>query len=231
MTLYETIFKRRSVRSYDDNQLSKDILIDIQKYLNDTIQLDGLKARFELVGKDMVNYDKAPHYILAYCNHDTKNFINLGYVLQKTDLYLQSIGLGSVWLGMPKPKENNINDYTIMMAFGATSTPVRSSVNDFKRLNINDVSDTDNVIARAAMLAPSAVNSQPWKLKFTDSKVIINYFGRGILKSRLVKKFSKIDIGIITRHVEVALCEKGYQIVSITINTNKDDFNVEIQYK
>ena len=229
MTLYETIFKRRSVRKYDKTPLPAEVLSGIKNHIDQTAPLDGCGAKFEIVCGSCVNDDKAPHYILAFCGADIKQYINVGYMLQKTDLYLQSMGLGSVWLGMAKPKKDKEN-YCIMLAFGKTDAPYRE-ISEFKRLPLGEISNADNAVANAARLAPSAVNSQPWKLNFSEGKVKIDYYGRGLLKALLRKKKSPIDIGIITRHAELALLQEGKTIKSIIPDGNDKNFSAEIQYE
>jgi hypothetical protein len=229
MTLYETIFLRRSVRKFDMTPLDEKLINDIRKVVEETKQLDGQKARFEFVTSSDVKNSAAPHYILAYCEENDSSYANVGYVLQKADLFIQSIGLGSVWLGMAKPNKQE-QDYCILLAFGKTDVPVRKNIGAFSRLSINEISNEDNAIAAAARLAPSAVNTQPWKLQFGDGKVTIQYFGRGLMKLLLKKKINKIDIGIVTRHVEIALLHEQKAIKSITPKNDGTHFSIEIMY-
>lgn len=230
MTLYDTMFIRRAVRNYDKTSLGENILSDINNYLSNIKQLDGQNVRFTIVTGDQVGDNAAPHYITAYCNENAEAYVNVGYVLEKADLYLQSIGLGSLWLGMAKPKEDK-QDFCIMLAFGRTSVPQRNSIAEFKRLPLAEISDSDCDIAKAARLAPSAVNSQPWKLHFEDSRVTIRYFGRGLMKQILKNRLSKIDLGICTRFVVEALRHEGKNIKGVTPKTVGKKFEIEIHYE
>jgi hypothetical protein len=230
MTLYETIFARRAVRKFDMTPLAGEILDDIIKFIKATKHINGQDAQFEIAAAGAVSGQSAPHYILAFCEEQDQGFANVGYVLAKTDLYMQSIGLGTCWLGMAKPKANN-EKFCILLAFGKTNVPVRKGAEEFKRLPVSEISDADNEIAQAARLAPSAMNSQPWKLHFEDNKIIIRYFGRGMMKAMLKKKMSKIDAGIVTRYTAIALEKAGKQIQSITPHTSGNDFDIEILYE
>ena len=49
MTLYETIFARRSVRSYDKTALDSAELTEIQAFISATIQLEGQCVRLEIM--------------------------------------------------------------------------------------------------------------------------------------------------------------------------------------
>lgn len=229
MNLYQTMFTRRSVRQYEKDRLNAETLSAIQAYINETKQFDGQNARFKVVTGEEANINH-PYAILAYCDADAAAYANIGFVLEKADLYIQSIGLGSLWLGMAKPKDAE-KDFCVMLAFGRTSVPFRSGEADFNRLPLAEISDSDSNAAKAARLAPSAVNSQPWKLSFSENSVIISYSGRGMMKAMLKKKLSKIDLGICTRFVVEALRYEGMHIKSITPQDDGGNFYIKITYE
>lgn len=229
MTLYETIFKRRSVRKYDMTPLDDATLSEIKAYVDSIDQMPGQPTvTIKLAAADMVKGSMAPHYLLGYCESSGAGYANMGFTLQKADLYLQSIGLGSLWLGTAKPAQKAEN-FCIMMAFGKTDVPPRGEDSDFKRLKLEDVSNADNPIARASRLAPSAMNSQPWKLSFAENRIMVDYVGRGAMQIILKGKLSKIDVGIVTRHIVEALQNEGKHVDSIT-PTKIDKLSVEIKY-
>jgi hypothetical protein len=228
MTLFETIFIRRSVRKFDMTPLDDGTIRNIEMFIADTRQLDGQKAEFEVLRADAAGGVSAPHCILSYCRADDAAFVNVGYVMQKADLFIQSLGLGSLWLGMAKPR-NGRPDFCILLAFGKTDVPRRNGAGSFTRLPMDKISNAGNAAAEAARLAPSAVNTQPWKLFFEDGRVEVHYFGRGVIRLML-KKLNKIDLGIVTRHIEEALLHEGREIRSITPRTKGKDFYIEIAY-
>lgn len=231
MTLYETIFRRRSVRSYDKTPLDNETLQKIKDFLAGVPQLEGCSAEFQFVSADAVTDNKAPHYILAYAEKSTAEYINIGLVLQAVDLFVQSLGLGSLWLGMSSPKEKTDKDtYCIMLAFGKTDVPERTSEKDFNRLALFEISNNTSMIAEAARLAPSAVNQQPWQLILHDGGVTMQYKGRGLLKDILREK-AKIDLGIAARHIVVAAEHGGKKIKTVTAKEDGKDFSVEIAFE
>jgi hypothetical protein len=229
MSLYKTIFTRRSVRAYDPSPLLEQQLEDIKQFLAATDRLPGQTGRFEVVTAEAFSGTTAPYAILAYCEEGDAPYANVGYVLQNLDLYLQSIGLGSVWLGMGKETQKSA-DFCILLAFGKTDVPQRNSDTDFKRLPLEQISNADNPVARAARLAPSAANTQPWKLELSPGKVTVHYVGRGIMKLML-KKMNKVDVGIVTRHVVLALENEGTPVQSISTQADgKKDLAIELFY-
>lgn len=229
MTLYETIFTRRSVRKYKDENISDEVLKGISNYLESIPQIEGQKVSFRIIDKKEMGDNFAPYYVIASCEANNEAYANLGYVLEKFDLYLQSIGIGTLWLGSKMPKNKQAND-AMVMAFGYTDVPIRKE-EDFNRLKVGKISNQDNAIAQVARLSPSAVNSQPWQLEFSENKVVINYHGRGLLKAYLEPKMNKVDIGIITRIITLALEHDGKEITNITLHTNKKKFSSTVEYK
>lgn len=230
MTLYETIFCRRSVRRYLPEPLDAQTLDAILAYIRAIPQLPGQHAEFRLIGPEEMGMDQAPHYIVASCPPSNEAYANIGFVLEKADLYIQSIGLGSLWYGLRLPRKAQEND-AIVMQLGKTKMPLRASDGDFDRLPLAKIADADNAVTRAARLAPSAVNSQPWEIHFGDKAVEICYKGRGLMKTALEKKMNKVDVGIVTRFVAVALEHKGKTVGDITMRTQGRDFSVTAEYK
>jgi nitroreductase len=229
MTLYETIFARRSVRQYDKALLGAVTLNKIKSYADTAKQLPGQSARFEIADSGKLKGGHAPYAILAFSGDNDAALVNIGYTLQGVDLYLQSAGYGSVWCGMASPKEP-APGYRILLGFGKTDVPMRGGESDFKRKKITEISDTDNAVARAVRIAPSAVNFQPWKLSFSDGTVTLSANIRGIGKI-LPGKLYLYDIGIALKHVELALEHEGKTVTAFSFNGGGKDFSVKVQYK
>jgi nitroreductase len=228
MTLYETIFARRSVRRYDETPLDAMTLSMIQEYLDDMEQLPGQSARFEIADKGKLKGGFAPYAVLSYSKESEKACVNIGYALQGVDLWLQSQGFGSVWCGMATPLEKN-PDYRILLGFGQTNMPFRNGENGFKRKKVTDISNEDNRIARAARLAPSAVNLQPWLLTFSDRQVEAKVNVRGIGKV-LPGRLWLFDIGIVLKHIELAFIYEGKIVKEIVINGSGKNLSVLASY-
>ncbi|MDR2620691.1 MAG: hypothetical protein LBC29_06215 [Propionibacteriaceae bacterium] len=228
MTLYDTIFTRRSVRQYDVAPLSETMLEQIRQHLAGLVQLPGQAARFEVVGRDKLKGGFAPYAILAYAAESEAACINIGYTLQGVDLWLQDQGLGSVWCGMATPLEKRA-DYRILLGFGPTNVPPRSSETDFKRKKITEISNADNPVARAARLAPSAVNLQPWLLTFSEGRIAVQVNVRGF--GRVIPgKMWLFDIGIVTKYIELALAQEGNAVKDLVISGTGKDIAIAINY-
>ncbi|MDR1690147.1 MAG: hypothetical protein LBS21_16315 [Clostridiales bacterium] len=229
MTLYETIFARRSVRQYNKEAIGEQALAEIQRYAASVKQIPGVSARFETVDGGILKGGIAPYAILAHSGNSDEELVNIGYTLQEVDLYLQSAGYASVWCGMASPKKSE-PDFRILLGFGKTDIALRKGEGEFKRKKITDLSDTDNEIARAVRLAPSAVNFQPWKLTFDGGKITIRANVKGIGRV-LPNKLYLYDIGIALKHAQLALVNEGKSVGGFTFSGSGKDFAVEIDCK
>ncbi len=227
MDLYDTIFVRRTVKKFAMTPLGKEDLEDIRQYVSGIRQLPGCTARFQSAAAGEVSDRSAPHYLLAFCEGAEPEYANVGYVLAKAELYIQSKGLGTHWIAMAKPTGPREN-FCILLAFGKTDEPFRKGIEDFKRLPLSRICSVENAVVRAARLAPSAMNEQPWKIEYTDPKITVRPAGRGVVNALLPKKWSRIDIGIITQYLEVALEHEGRLDIAVQAKGKDRAFRTEI---
>jgi nitroreductase len=228
MTKYEAIFRRRSVRKYDDTPVTDAELAVIRAYLDGVKQLPGQRVKFEIVSGGALKGGIAPYAILAYADGADAAKANIGCVLQDVDLWLQASGYGSVWCGMAKPA-SPAPDYRISLGFGKTSVPLRGAESDFKRKKLSEISDADNAAAQAARLAPSAVNLQPWKLSFADGEITVKA-SPGLAARAIPGKMYLIDLGIATRHAAVALEHEGKAVTEIDVIGSGKSSATKIKY-
>lgn len=229
MTQYEMIFKRRQVRRYSGTPVEQSVLHSILDYAANASQFVGQRAIVKLLSADEMDGGQAPYYLLGYCDACAEAYANVGYVLQAADLYIQSIGLGSGWFMNAKPKTEN-ERFCIALAFGGTDVPLRQSAAEFKRVPASTIACEDNAVVQAVRLAPSSLNSQPWKIEFETGRVIVRDAGRGITRAILKNKLNKIDVGIAARHAVAALEQEGKNhIIAVPVQEGKS-FRIEIAY-
>ncbi|MDR1152685.1 MAG: hypothetical protein LBK72_09480 [Bifidobacteriaceae bacterium] len=223
MGLYDAIFTRKSVHKFAPEPLADDVVATISDFLQRIDQLPGGTVRLEIAGPDAVTDSSAPHYVLAWCEPTDAEYINTGYVLQAADLYIRDLGLGTHWKAMPRLRRDDPHPhglhYSNLLAFGTTNEPMRAGEADFKRLPITTISNADNPVARAARLAPSGLNDQPWRLEFGDGVIRITQTPRGALRA-LTKRSDKLSLGALLRHVTVALDHEGTPVRAVDIDTS-----------
>jgi hypothetical protein len=205
------------------------MLAKIKDHIDGIEQLRGHNATFEIVTGEYVGAG-APYYIIAHYEESTEALVNVGYCLQSVDLYIQCLGLGSLWVdgGMPKRRLND--DCYIWIAFGDTKVKFRKGENDFKRLNVKDISNENNAVARAARLAPSSENSQPWRFTFGLGSVVISNRDKGIFTTKHKKMMTKVDMGIVLRCTELAFVRYGENIKDIAVIDDENGMEIRVSY-
>ena len=67
-------------------------------------------------------------------------------------------------------------------------------------------------IVQALIDAPSAVNSQPWKLSVMSNKFDLYLENRNILTKKMLKDMNHIDMGIGLSHLYNSAIELGYKV-------------------
>ena len=115
---------------------------------------------------------------------------------------MQSIGIGSCWVGLGTVKENN-PEFVILIAFGKSDDMTRD-ISSFKRKKLSEISDVVDERLIPAQLAPSAINSQPWYFKRTDDGFDVYMKKQNIIKRQFIKKWNPIDVGIALAHLYVS---------------------------
>lgn len=213
--LYETIFKRQSIRSYKNESLTEKTLEKISSFIDNVESInEDIEIETKIVnGKVVRNLlpIKAPYYLLFFSEQKEGYLTNAGFMLQQVDLFLSHHGIGSCWVGLAKPKKeikkNSDLEYVITLGFGKPDTKLhRESVKEFKRKSLNEIKKgkgKDQLI-EAARLAPSATNNQPWFFEVTDDKINVYCNKPNFIKALFYKKINKIDIGIAICHIWLA---------------------------
>lgn len=213
MELCEMITKRRSFRKYCQEPLDASLLEVVRSFLNQARPLyPEIGVHCDLVTKEQVRFYfpwKAPHLVAVYSEEKEGYLENVGFLLQQLDLYLQSIGLGSCWLGLGKLKKETPPEgmhFVILLAFGypEEGEALRQEPAQFRRRSLQEMSDREDVRLEPARLAPSSTNSQPWF--FTHEGDTIHAFRSeaGLLRHKMLGTMNRIDMGIALAHLSVA---------------------------
>ncbi|MFY9639184.1 MAG: nitroreductase family protein [Methanobacterium sp.] len=220
--LYGTMFKRKSIRKYDQSSLDDSLLNSISEHIHDLTPLYAdIKTEVKIISSDDVNLrgmKRAPHYLAVFSENKKGYLTNLGFMIQELDLLFSESGIGSCWQGIPKPKgkvkKSSDLKFIILIAFGYPEEPLyRDNTGEFKRKSIQRITDINDAeeLLEPVRLAPSAINSQPWF--FTGNKNVIQVYSKtNFLKAILVNKYIPIDIGIAIYHLKVAAEHFGNKI-------------------
>lgn len=221
--LHECIYKRKSTRKYSMEPLQDKDIANIEEFIKEAKCLfDDIKFSYKIVSdtKNLLPV-RAPHYILIYSEEKEGALANIGFVFQQLDLYLSSMGLGSCWLGMAKPKEKEdlTDDFVIAIAFGNTPYSPHRDFEAFKRKTLHEISNGEDERIEAARLAPSATNSQNWFFEARNGMIDVFLKKLTPLEKLIYSKMSKIDIGIALAHIYI---ESMYLGKGFDFTTDKD---------
>ena len=203
MDLANQIYVRKSCRNYLDDDIDfnqiRDFISSVEPLVGD------IKFHYKILPKEDLNIKtrwKAPYYLALFSENKDLALVNLGFVVQQVSLYMQSIGIGSCWVGMASLKAND-PEFVIAISFGKSDRMTRQR-SDFKRRKLSEISDVEDESLIPAQLAPSAINSQPWYFKHTDEGFDVYQVKQNILKRQILKKWNPIDVGIALSHLYVS---------------------------
>ena len=203
MDLSDQIYKRKSCRKYSDDEID---MSAIKEFMDNVKPLDSkINYSYEILTKDELNIRtrwKAPYYLALYSLKKENYGVNIGFIFQQLSLFLQSLDIGSCWVGMASLKRNN-PEFVITIAFGKSNDLTRD-ISQFKRKGLSEISDSEDERLIPAQLAPSAVNSQPWYFKHTDDGFDVYDVRHNIVKRKILGKWNDVDIGIALSHLYVS---------------------------
>lgn len=216
--LLNAVYKRKSARKYSGT-LSSEELAQVKDYLTKIRPLcPELRVEYEILPIAETNCKFNGEYcLLVYSEEGNLWLANVGYLLEQWDLYLASLNIGVCWYGMGKVEETKKNGltYGIMLCFGKCGEEdFRKDTAEFNRKKASEIWEnaSNAQLAEIVRLAPSAVNSQPWKVEEVGNTLqVFRVKGNTpVLSGVLFKHWNKVDIGIFLAFLDVALESEGY---------------------
>lgn len=211
MELLETMQQRHSVRSYTDQPIEQDkrtVLNMLAEEINQEADL-----HIQMIYDDpkcfdsfMAHYGKfsgVANYIALVGKKSPKLEETLGYYGEKLVLKAQELGLNTCWVAMTHGKSRAVlakgekQVCLISLGYGKTqgvehqSKPVQELCNYSEKLPewfMNGM--------RAALLAPTAMNQQKFRLELMPDETVKASSGKGF--------YTKLDLGIVKYHFEAA---------------------------
>ena len=218
--LYDMLFKRKSIRKYDKKlSVSEKEMQSIKQQIEALVPLDkDIRVRLKIVKREETTVRWGEYCLLIYSEKKGNYLLNAGYMLEQMDLFFASLDIGACWVGMAKPKEQQCDglEFVIMLTFG------KSRPEDFRKdlaeCNRKDSSmiwqgKFDPDVVTAACCAPSACNSQPWRVVSEDHSIQV-YRDASTLSLVLSKNrlhyFNAVDMGIFLCFLEISLQHNKY---------------------
>ncbi len=217
--LYDMIFKRKSFhlfRNIGNEHITEEELKDIEEEFYKLRPLvDGINVKIKIV-KDKTTCKRGQEYCILFYSERKDNYLqNIGYLGEQLDLYLVSKNIGTLWFGIGKPEEKQLDglDFVIMIAIAKVDSEdkFRKDMFKSKRKNLEEIWNGDYYldIANIARFAPSACNTQPWVVDSSKNELKVYRFRkkgkRGIMPIDMVKYYNQIDIGIFLCFIDLCL--------------------------
>ncbi|MBQ7345229.1 MAG: nitroreductase [Oscillospiraceae bacterium] len=214
--LREMISRRRSVRSYEDTPVDQATVERILDFCHRAKPLDPrIRVDVKVVTDQQVrNYLrwKSPQMLAIFSQEMPGHLENVGFLFQQVDLFIQSLGLGSCWLGLGKLREP-IPDtegmcFVMLIAFGhPLDQELRWDVSQFQRKALSQICDREDICLEPARLAPSGTNSQPWYFTHVGDRIDVYRSLAGEKRHWRLGNVNRIDMGIALAHLYVTYPE------------------------
>ena len=216
--LYEMIFKRKSFhlfRNIGNEHITDEEIKDIEKEFSKLKPLiEDIKVKIKIVKKESIL--RGQEYCILFYSEKKDNYLqNIGYLGEQLDLYLVSKNIGTLWFGIGKPDEQKLDglDFVIMIAIAKVDSAdkFRKDMFKSKRKEFSEIWAGESFmdIANIVRFAPSACNTQPWKVEASKKEIKVYRYRkegkRGIMPKDKVIYYNQIDIGIFLCFLELCL--------------------------
>lgn len=212
---YNMIFKRKSFRKFNETlKLTHEELSDIDENIKNLISLiDNIEVKYQIVPREKTTCKRGEYCLLIYSEEKTNYLLNIGYMFEQLDLYLASKDIGVCWYGMGKILEEGYKNlkFVIMMALGKSQpSEFRKDYRKCRRKETQEIWTGNSrfaMIAEVVKYAPSACNTQPWRVVLENNglKIYRSTSIKSIMPKDKVPFYNSIDMGIFLYFLELTL--------------------------
>lgn len=215
MDVMELMKERHSVRQYKDKIIEKEKREILNELILEINNETGLHIQIfydepKCFDSMMAHYGKfkgVKNYIALVGEKTDKLQENLGYYGEKIVLKAQELGLNTCWVAMTHGKSQGKIEkgekQVCLIALGYGEN--KGVTHNGKKLQ--DVCNYKENMPKwflrgmeAALLAPTALNQQKFKIELLENGSIKAYSGKGF--------YTKLDLGIVKYHFEIASGKK-----------------------
>lgn len=219
MNMYEAIFVRKSVKKFVMEELEQTILDQILQFATDLpLVMDDAKVEFTIVNhleSETANSKlltvKAPYYFVVACDNEPDQLLNAGFLMEQITLYIASRNLGTGVLSHMHLKTEMIEGLehapVLALAFGRTKEIMYHDNRKLHRLPEKeivvyktDVKTDVKLMVKAARLAPSYLNTQPWRLVAYENRIHV-FCKKNVFVSDLMNEKKLLDVGVMVANM------------------------------
>ncbi len=238
MTLDEAIIARKSIRSYDMEELEPEIIDGLVDFLSElTVPDDSIDWNFDILPlDDMRNILngiprlQAPHYLVIRSEKIKNCLQNAGYIGEMAVLWLTAHGIATCWQGSLEPEKDfeGVLPFIAAVAFGRSEEPFRKSADEIKKkkrlsaVAYGDMKSPRREIMELTWMAPSCMNTEPVRYLVDTHRIHIYRRNNKILKFNQFNYFQCLDVGVAMAHMEVAAKKYGYRVIFERLSPEPD---------
>lgn len=233
MNIYEAIFCRKSVRKYRMEPVAADVLVQLGKFISNIQALDS-ESRVELEIHEHINSREkikgmwkveAPYYLLVYSSEGQAACRNAGYAAEQTVLYMTLKGLGSCYLGETKvgAAQKDGMKRILVIAFGYADEKLYRDSESAHRLPLGSIcihkdepGENLKKILKAARLAPSSMNTQPWRFVVYADRLYVFAKKEMLPQPKVFSVMRDFNMGIMLSHIMLAAEEFWMNMETVT---------------
>ncbi|PLV60382.1 nitroreductase family protein [Thermotoga sp. KOL6] len=165
MDIFEAIESRHSVRNF----LRRNLPDSLKEELKIFSSIKFITKKYDW----KANFQDFPHYIYATTKKSFDELVDYGFQGEQIVLFLTMKGLGTCWMARsPHP------NVPYIIAFGYPKnrdfSRKRKPISSFLENDIEELQPEIIRIIELTILAPSALNGQPWRFRFTGRELCIS---------------------------------------------------------
>lgn len=220
MDLYSAIFKRKSFHTFKGmgkDPLTEQDLKDIEEICQSLVPLfPDIKTKTRIIKDNKTTRAAGGEYAILFYSEKKENYLqNIGYMGEQLDLLLVEKNLATLWCGLAIPDEPTFEglDYVILISVAKANdeSDFRKDMFKAKRKEIKETWQGPQIegVTEIARFAPSACNSQPWRITNENNKLTISRYKSpsriGIMPQNMAPYFNRIDMGIYLLILETCL--------------------------
>ncbi len=244
MDYYEMIFKRKSFHLFRDRagDMTEEQICRLEDFISQVKPLvPEIKTEIRIVPESETSCKRGAQYCILFYSEKKKGYLrNIGYIGEQIELYLASENIGSLWFGIGKTEQKQLNglDYVIMIAIASMPREkFRKDMFKAKRKPLAEVWKGEDLgVADIVRFTPSACNTQPWYTENEGNRLKVYRYKktgkRGIMPADMVAYYNRIDIGIYLFLLEVCLKHQNimYDRQLFDDETDDQEFSISAQY-
>lgn len=218
MELEQIIKQRHSVRVYQDKPIEQEKIDRLNQQIDKINKESNLNIKLVTNDKNAFNtmlahygkFSNAFNYFAIISNKNEDSAEKGGYYGEQLVLLSQQLGLNTCWVGLTYNKKNNNLQLkenekllcVISVGYGVNQG-FEHKIKSFDKVtkNVQNPPEWFKRGVEFALLAPTAMNQQPFCFTLKDNTVGLK---------RKLSPYSKIDLGIVRYHFELGAGKENF---------------------